>query len=473
MKRIIGILLAMALLLAPGAAHAEYDFASVPTPRMILVDGDDPSTVFYEREADTVTYPASTTKIMTCILALELGNREDIVTVGDEISIFSKYSSLMGLTVGEQVRFEDLLYGMMLPSGNDAATTLAVHLAGSVEAFAGLMNQKAAALGMTNTHFTNSCGIQDVEHVTTARDLAKLTAYALANEDFVKIVGTDTYITAAGTNLHPMPYVLNNTNKLIKTRDTDTEACLYEYAIGVKTGETPAAGKCLVAAAEKDGARAILVLLGDANEAQYSRFRKAAEMFEYAFDTQYRTVQASSLGLETAFTASVANASTQDLPNGTMTLHADLTGQSVRLLTAKADAFIADAANITASVRWVDGLSAPISAGAYMGTVDYSYQGKTLFTATLLANGEVRPQAAALVSLPGETSGTASPDSASPTGTPGAPAGRGETEEVILIALLILILLLVVLLTVFILRRRREEKRRRARRQARAARKQY
>ena len=244
-KRLLCMLLAAALSLAlPAAALAEYDYSTVPTPKMIVTDGNDPSQVFYERAADERAYPASTTKIMTCILTLESGEDLDTqVTVGEEVKKgFTEHSSLMGLEIGETVSLRDLLYGLMLVSGNDAAAAIAVHLAGSIEAFADRMNSKAAELGMTSTHFVNPHGVHNDDHYTTARDMARLTAYALKNEQFRSIVSTGSY-TVDASNLRATPLTLENTNKLIHTLATDTESCLYEYAIGVKTGDTTMAGK--------------------------------------------------------------------------------------------------------------------------------------------------------------------------------------------------------------------------------------
>lgn len=146
-------------------------------------------------------YPASTTKIMTTIVALENGNLDDEFMVGEEVLgttiKFTSYSSLMGIQPGETLKLRDLVYGLMLVSGNDAGEAIAKHVAGSVDAsFVDLMNQKAASIGMTNTHFSNPHGVHNDNHYTTARDMAKLMAYALKNEDFVKIASNqDVYRT--------------------------------------------------------------------------------------------------------------------------------------------------------------------------------------------------------------------------------------------------------------------------------------
>jgi len=218
MKRILSTMLILILLCTPAMTLADYDYDSIPTPNMIVVDGDDPSVVFYERNADQKVYPASTTKIMTTLVTLENGNLDDSFTVGDEVLgttiKFSKYSSLMGIQPGETLTLRDLVYGLMLVSGNDAGEAIAKHVAGSVDAFVALMNQKAQELGMTSTHYSNPHGVQNDDHYTTARDMAKLMAYALKNEDFVKIAGTKTY-TVPANSVRTTELVLVNTDRLL------------------------------------------------------------------------------------------------------------------------------------------------------------------------------------------------------------------------------------------------------------------
>ena len=141
--------------------------------------------MIYGKNVDVKMYPASTTKMMTCILALEMGNMADIVTANYQaLASITLDDSQIGILIGEEFTFEQLVYGMMVQSANDAANVIAIHLAGSIDAFVELMNQKAQELGMTNTHFVNACGIHDDNHYTTARDLAILARYAMQNETF-------------------------------------------------------------------------------------------------------------------------------------------------------------------------------------------------------------------------------------------------------------------------------------------------
>lgn len=466
-KRLLCILLALALLCAlPAAAFADYDYDSVPTPKMIVTDGDDPAQVFYERLADERAFPASTTKIMTCMLALESGDLDATFTVGEEVKKgFTEHSSLMGLEVGETVRLRDLLYGLMLVSGNDAAAAIAVHLSGSISGFADRMNAKAAELGMTGTHFVNPHGVHNDEHYTTARDMAKLAAYALKNETFREIVSTASY-SVEPTNLHAEARVLQNTNKLIHTLDTDTESCLYEYAIGIKTGDTNKAGKCLVAAAEKDGATAIIVLFGDANNAQYSRFRAAAGIFESVFDEKYTAITGADLQLQTEFPVTIAGARPEDLDaNGQYTLVADVSALRIRALPAIAAQYKANAAAITAEVDWVDHLAAPISAGAVLGTVRYQLNGNTIYSFSLRTTTDILEAAIVQPTSTDSADSSGGPLLTTPTQpAPDAPKGGASFLVYLLLALIALVALFLIVVVVIRARKRAAARRRRQRR---------
>lgn len=469
-KRLICILLAAALLIAlPALALAEYDYSTVPTPKMIVTDGSDTSQVFYERAADERAYPASTTKIMTCILALESGeDLETAVTVGEEVKKgFTEHSSLMGLEVGETVRLRDLLYGLMLVSGNDAAAAIAVHLAGSIESFADRMNSKAAELGMTGTHFVNPHGVHNDEHYTTARDMAKLASYALQNEQFRSVVSTATY-TVDASNLRAEPLVLQNTNKLINTLATDTESCLYEYAIGIKTGDTTKAGKCLVAAAEKDGATAIIVLFGDANDAQYTRFKAAAGVFESVFAEKYTLLSGEDLQLQTQFPVTISGARPEDLnADGQYVLTADVSQLQIRALPAVAAQYRANAGNITAEVDWSSSLAAPISAGETLGTVRYLLDGQCIYSIPLRAPDNILETAILQPATTDGAGGTPAGGSLLTTPTQGNATLQGGGVSIFVYILLGLIALLVILIIAMLIIRARKRAAARRRRQRR------
>ena len=192
---------------------------------------------------------ASTTKIMTALLAIELLEPEAVVTVPKE-AVGIEGSSIY-LIEGEQITVSDLLYGLMLESGNDAATALAIAAGGTVEHFVAMMNERAAELGLEDTHFSNPHGLSADDHYTTAYDLARLTCAALENETFAEIVSCKTKTISDGKRY------LSNHNRLLRS---------YEGCIGVKTGYTIATGRTLVTAAERDGLTLVAVTLNDRSD---------------------------------------------------------------------------------------------------------------------------------------------------------------------------------------------------------------
>lgn len=244
MRKITGIILSLALIFSVRIpARAEL---AVSAKAAILVHADS-GRVLYEKNADEHMLIASTTKIMTAIVVLENCELDDIVEV-DSRSAGIEGSS-MYLEAGESYTVEDLLYGLLLVSGNDAATALALHVAGSMESFAELMNAKAEELGMTESSFRNAHGLDEEGHYSTARDMASLAIYCMQNEDFARIAGTVSHTVGEQT--------LVNHNRLLRE---------YEGCLGLKTGYTIAAGRTLVTCAERDGARYVCVTLNDPDD---------------------------------------------------------------------------------------------------------------------------------------------------------------------------------------------------------------
>lgn len=233
--------------------------------RAILLDAES-GRVLYEKDADEKSLIASTTKIMTGLLVCEHGALDEPFEV--PAAAVGIEGSSMYLKAGEQVTPRTLLYGMMLRSGNDAATALAIYIAGSCEAFAARMNARAQALGLAHTRFANPHGLDSEENYSTARDLAALTREALKNETFREVVSTKTVTMAERC--------LTNHNKLLWR---------YDGAIGVKTGYTKAAGRILVSAAERDGRTLIAVTICDPDD-----WRDHARLLDYGF-SQYTQVE--------------------------------------------------------------------------------------------------------------------------------------------------------------------------------------
>ena len=246
----LAFLLALALLLPGIPACAEEP--SVSAEAAVVLNGATGG-VIYAKNADARLPMSSTTKIMTALLLAEQPDlQKAIVTTAEMVTV---EGTSMGLKAGDTVSYHDLLYGMLLTSGNDAANTVAYALAGSIEAFAEMMNQKAAELGLQNTHFVTPSGLDADGHYTSARDLAVLAAEALRNPEFAKAAASKTAKLHYGNP--PYDRVLTNHNRLLSS---------YEGAIGVKTGFTKKAGRCLVSAAERDGALVVAVTLHDPND---------------------------------------------------------------------------------------------------------------------------------------------------------------------------------------------------------------
>lgn len=202
----------------------------------------DTGTVLYEKNAYRKRSMASTTKIMTAILAVENSTLDTMVTISGKAANMG--GSVMGLKEGSQVRMEDLLYGLLLCSGNDAAVAIAEYCGGSIYGFAEMMNQKAVDIGAYETSFSNPHGLDAENHYTTAYDLAKIARYALNNPVISRIVGTQEYQYAGRT--------LRSTNEMLQG---------YQGADGVKTGYTGLAGRCLVTSATRNDMRLISVVL--------------------------------------------------------------------------------------------------------------------------------------------------------------------------------------------------------------------
>ncbi len=221
--------------------------------------------LLYSKNADAAMAPASTTKIMTAILAIERSNLQKTVSVSKNAVAVD--GSSMALAYGERLTMEDLLYGLMLVSGNDAAVAIADAISGSQADFARLMTEKARQIGLTNTNYKNPNGLPALNHYSTARDLARLTAYAMRNSIFARIVRTK--VKTVPGNKPGQTLTLYNHNKLLWR---------YPYTIGVKTGYTLSAGGCLVAAAEKNGTRLIAVVLK--SNAIYD---DSIKLFDYGF----------------------------------------------------------------------------------------------------------------------------------------------------------------------------------------------
>ena len=239
----------------------------------ILMDIDS-NRIIYSKNIHEVRSVASISKIMTCIVAIESNKLEDTVTIGDEI--LSAYGSGIYIKQGEKLKLIDLLYGLMLRSGNDAALAIANYVGGDIDKFVELMNKKASEIGMKDSVFNNPSGLdQEKGNYSSAYDMAILTSYAMKNGIYKKIVGTKKYTLT--TNLNS--YVWNNKNKLLS---------MYKYATGGKTGFTKIAKRTLVTTASKNNLNFVAVTLNDGND-----FIDHKNLYEEAFNNylSYKILQ--------------------------------------------------------------------------------------------------------------------------------------------------------------------------------------
>ena len=259
---------------------ADYwpDAPETLSPGVILME-ESTGTILYEKNSDEAHYPASITKIMTTLLALENGNLSDMVTFSDD-AINNTEGSGIARDYGEQMTLEQCLYGVMLESANECAYAVAEHVGGTVENFVDMMNAKAKELGCTNTHFANPHGLQDENHYTTAHDMALIAQATYQNETFRIIIGTKMY-TIPPTNKHAEETVLRNHHDMLCTYHNANRKYLYPYCVGGKTGYTATANSTLVTYAEKDGMTLICVVM---NTQSPNQFIDTVNLFDYAFD---------------------------------------------------------------------------------------------------------------------------------------------------------------------------------------------
>ena len=286
------LLLALTLPGGPGASAANSSASPTPKPppkplgeislyseAAILMDGDT-GQILVGRDIDKSMFPASITKILTALVALENGELSDTVVVSQVcVDAIPADTSRVVMDVGEEFTLEQLLYGLLLPSGNDAAYAIAEHVGGTYERFIEMLNEKAAALGAVNTHFTNPHGLPDPAHVTTARDMALILCAAIKDPVFLQISGTGQYVIPP-TNKQPEERRINNTHRMIKPQPPNN--FLYEDVIAGKTGYTVASGHTLVTAARRDGHTLVAVVLQSPDTAD--KFTDTTKLFDYGFD---------------------------------------------------------------------------------------------------------------------------------------------------------------------------------------------
>jgi len=256
LKRLIAAVIIVSMLV-PQAFAEPSGAPGVSAKNAIVMSAD--GEVLYEKSADERALIASTTKIMTAILTIENCNLDDVVTVSSASCGIE--GSSMYLSAGDKLTVRELLLGLILVSGNDAAHALAMHTAGSLEAFVGMMNAKASALSMHSSSFANPHGLNAEGHYSTARDMARLMVYCMENERFAEIMAVQSCEVSGQTLL--------NHNKLLR---------LYPYCTGGKTGYTEAAGRCLVSCSEREGQRIVCVTFSAPDD-----WNDHIKLYDYAY----------------------------------------------------------------------------------------------------------------------------------------------------------------------------------------------
>lgn len=332
----------------PAMASEEPDIAGECAILMDLNSGQ----VVWSKNANETRAPASTTKILTALIAIEKGNLQDEVTISED-AVRVKGTRVY-LVANEKQTLENLLYAMLINSANDAAYAIAEHIGGTIEGFAYMMNEKARNLGAKKTNFVNSNGLSEENHYTTAEDLAHITRAALQNPTFREIVTTlnREWEGAEWTS------TLVNGNKLLNT---------YEGTIGVKTGYTREAGWCLVSAAERNGEAFLAVVLGSNNKQIWSDSRS---LLDYGFNNFYTQVLAK--------TGQVFGELEIDEQKLEVVINNDLTYLQSKLTPIHPEEKL-----------HIMPLQAPIEKGDRIGKIKYYLDGKEIGSLDLLANSSI------------------------------------------------------------------------------------
>ena len=375
LRKIYILIILIIISLIPIKAYAVEDL-ELYSEACILIDGDS-GKILYSKNADKKMYPASTTKVMTAILALEKCNLADMVTVGHDAILNVPYGySIANLQEGEQISINALLHVLLIPSANDAAFVLAEHIAGSVDEFSNMMNIKALELGCKNTNFVNPNGIHDENHYSTAYDLALMGKYAMENEAFRKIVSTLTYTLPTTNKYDKDDRVFLNTNDLIRP----SLSTYYEYATGAKTGYTDAAENCIIATATKNNVNLIAVVLyaKKTEEGLNTRAADCKTLFEYGFNNySIRTVNTE----EDIITTIKVKGATSETRNLDL-----LVNENVSMFLPNDF----DISSVSKDVELNDNIKAPIYKDSVLGTVTYTAEGISA-TYNLIAANDVEP----------------------------------------------------------------------------------
>ena len=377
-KRILASILAGALIFF-NVQTVKAESLNINAQSYILIDSKT-GQVLYEQNANEKLYPASTTKIMTAILALENGNPDQMMLASQAAVLdIGKDGMNIGLAAGEEIRLEDLLHALLIKSANETANIIAENISSSRSEFVDLMNKKAAELGATNTHFVNPCGKdsekEDSTHLTTASDMAKFAKYAMTLPKFREIVEEKSFKMPA-SNKHPEsfwpPYF--TTNKLLLYNQYKSD--LFNV-IGIKTGFTDKAGNNLISSAiNQEGMELISVVMGVRNAPADSIFFNSKALLEYGFNNY--SLQQITGSAEFIKNVPVTNAA----DNATLNL---VTAQELKgVLPLDKNSW-----NITRNEYIEDEIAAPIHQGDILGHVEYLRNGVLLGKVDVTASSSI------------------------------------------------------------------------------------
>ena len=357
-KLMILLLITILILLNTSYVLATSEKPSIISQAAILMDSKT-GKILYAKNENEKMYPASTTKIITAILTLENCNLDEVVTVSYDaiMSIPEGYSSA-SLQVGEQLTVEQLLQLLLVHSANDAANVLAEYVGGSVESFVSMMNTKMHELNLSHTHFTNTFGMHDDNHYTTAQDLADIMKYCIKNENFRKLAGSASCAIPATNKYDTRRY--NSTNELIIPNNRN----YYPYLTSGKTGYTSQAGDCLVSCGYKDDLELICVILGGKTvNGTSTRFSETKALYDYGYN--HYSIK-NILNVNDVVTQLEISNGTKDTKN--LDLLANNTIHALLENTLSED-------KLPSEINLKEDIKAPIEQGDHLGSISYTIDG--------------------------------------------------------------------------------------------------
>ena len=364
-KTLICIFLMFCMILPVHAENIELE-----SDYYLLIDADNQQ-ILMQQGADELIYPASMTKMMTLIIALEnVDDHDEMLTLDNEVfkGLYEANASMAGFSLNEQVSIKDCLYGLFLPSGAECTRALAIKTAGSEEAFVHLMNEKAQQLNMEDTHFVNTTGLHDKDHVTTLNDLLKLMQYCLNNEDFYEIFTTKEYTATSGTKHKELK--MNST--LFKRLNKEDA----QLILGGKTGYTNPAGLCLASLSSKDGRNLILITAHAPVSTTPYHLLDAINTYRYIYENTHK-INLCELDDE------ITEVSVQfTRPQATTILYPESTTQLTFNKSVTQDDF-------TVKIAVNENITAPLNPNDVLGQMSIYYDGVLLDTVNLITHDTI------------------------------------------------------------------------------------